>query len=80
MLKKDPEDLAAGSIPALPASSVMAAMIADQTEPRALCAIMASRIVADGTSCSRGALAAAFDDLTLIDCDAVHDVLRGKTC
>jgi hypothetical protein len=70
MLKKDPED----SSPGMPASSIMAALIAEHAEPK-LCAHVASSIVSDSSTCGRGALAAAFAELEL---DAVGDVLRKK--
>jgi hypothetical protein len=78
-------ELAAGSSPSLPASSVMAALIAEQAEPRALCAFVASSIVSNASSTcgSRSAIAAAFADLASCSEDAVVAMLRGrenKTC
>jgi hypothetical protein len=55
---------------------IIAALIAEQQETPALCAHAASSIVCAGTSCSRAAIAAAFDDLA--STEAVSDVLRGK--
>lgn len=84
----EPEDqeapeLAAGSSPALTTcNAVMAAMITQTAESRALCAIMASSIVSGaGSTCgSRAAIAAAFDDLAALQDDAVGELLRGRTC
>jgi len=73
-------DLAAGSSPGIPVcSSVMAALITQTAEPRALCALVASSIVSgSGATCgSRAAIAAAFDDMHE---DAVGELLRGRTC
>ena len=73
-------ELAAGSPPDLPiCSSVMAALITQTAEPRALCALVASSIVSGaGSTCgSRAAIAAAFDDMHE---DAVGELLRGRTC
>ena len=80
MLKKAvPPHLADGSNPAMPASSIMSALIASSSssggESRAVCALAASSIVSKSSTCSRGALAAAFEDM---DTDAVGDVLRKK--
>jgi hypothetical protein len=90
MLKSTPPDttteapdLAAGSAPNIPiCSSVMAAMITQTAETRALCAHVASSIVsASCSTCgSRAAIAAAFDDLSTMQCDAVGELLRGRTC
>ena len=79
MLKPKPEQLAEGSSTAMPASSIMAALIAEQVEARALCAFVASSIVSNASSTcgSRSAIAAAFDDL---GGDAVSELLRGRTC
>ncbi len=59
-------------------SAVMAALLA-QTEPHALCALVASQIVSGSSSTcgSRAAIAAAFDD---VHEDAVGELLRGRTC
>jgi len=81
MLKKDvetPPVLADGSSPNMTSTAVMAALIAECSDSR-MCAVMSASIVSNaGSTCgSRGAIAAAFDDL---DTDAVGDVLRGKTC
>ena len=78
----DAPDLAAGSAPNIPCSSVMAAMITQTAETRALCAYVASSIVSGSASTcgSRAAIAAAFDDLSTMQCDAVGELLRGRTC
>jgi hypothetical protein len=55
-------------------ASVMAALNAENAEPR-LCAHVASSIVSDSSTCGRGAIAAAFAEL---EHDAVGDVLRKK--
>lgn len=76
-------ELAAGSAPNIPmSSSVMAAMITQTAETRALCAHVASAIVSSSASTcgSRAAIAAAFDDLSTMQCDAVGELLRGRTC
>jgi hypothetical protein len=79
----EPPELAAGSASNIPmSSSVMVAMITQTAETRALCAHVASSIVsASGSTCgSRAAIAAAFDDLSTMQCDAVGELLRGRTC
>ena len=76
-------ELAAGSSPNIPmSSSVMVAMITQTAETRALCAHVASAIVSGSASTcgSRAAIAAAFDDLSAMQCDAVGELLRGRTC
>lgn len=76
-------ELASGSSPAMPASSIMSALIAEQQETRALCAFVASSIVSNASSTcgSRMAIAAAFEDLaSLPGEDAVCELLRGRTC
>jgi hypothetical protein len=38
-------------------------------------------VSASGSTCgSRAAIAAAFDDLSTMQCDAVGELLRGRTC
>jgi hypothetical protein len=82
-LTDEPLELAEGSSPAMPSSTaVMAAMITQSGEARALCAHVASSIVSGaGSTCgSRAAIAAAFDDLSALPEDAVGELLRGRTC
>ncbi len=75
---EEPPQLADGSAVDLPAqsSAVIAALIAHQSEP-AMCAHVASSLISGSCDASRGALAAAIDD---VETAAVVGVLRGRAC
>ena len=83
MLKKRTGDndhgddkLAEGSSPAMTTcSSVMAALIAQQEDPRTVCAMVASACTA------RGAMVVALEDVSAMGSgEVMGDLLRGKTC
>ena len=77
MLKKNDDDkLAEGSSPAMTTcSSVMAALIAQQEDPRTVCAMVASACTA------RGAMVAALEDVSAMGTgEVMGDLLRAKTC
>ncbi|HLL23777.1 MAG TPA: hypothetical protein VK427_16675 [Kofleriaceae bacterium] len=86
MLKQPTDDLetprAEGSSPSISSTAVMSALITQTTETRALCAHVASYVVSRaGSTCSaRAAIAAAFDDLSVLEADAVEELLRGRSC
>ena len=82
MLKKrtgenDGDDkFAEGSSPAMTTcSSVMAALIAQQEDPRTVCAMVASACTA------RGAMVVALEDVSAMGSgEVMGDLLWGKTC